>query len=400
MDEKRREVDVPRWLGGLAGPIIREAASTRCELIERLTGAGDGHHLGAPCRQRERQRAADPARRPCHHCASKHAFHGTLGSVARDPRIHVFYRPELAQAVGLDPAGSQSPLKARLLLDHLARHDLLGHFVLREDFPPLERDDFLLAHTPLYVDAFFAGEEPLCRSNRLRWSPELAEGVRFSNASLVQALFAVCREPGTIALSPTCGYHHARPDAGSAYCTFSGQVIASVRVYRELGLSGAWLDLDGHFGNSIEDSRDFVPGLDRAVPRGCNINPDGRHRAYLRQLGRGLEAVGEQLLANRIHYVAFAHGADSHEWDENGYQLSTEEWVEAAEMVYRWVAKMDAALGRPVPLLLALFGGYRQDHYDSVLALHTADLTTCLNVLCGAQIAYRPDVRPPPALAE
>lgn len=312
-----------------------------------------------------------------------------------DPRIQVFYRPELVPAGDAAQAGSQSPEKPRLLLDHLDRHGLLDHFTLRGDFAPLDRDDLLIAHTEAYVDAFFAGQPPLAQSNRLPWSPALAASVRYTNASLVHALFAACREPETIALSPTSGFHHARPDAGSAYCTFSGQVIASVKVYRELGLSGAWLDLDGHFGNSIEDARAHVPDLARAVPRGCNVNPDGRHRAYLVQLERGLAAVGERLRGGDIHYIAFAHGADSHEWDENGYQLTTEEWITAAEMVYRWIARCSEALGHPVPLLLSLFGGYRHDHYDSVLALHTADLVTCLNTLCGADIAYRPDVRPP-----
>jgi acetoin utilization deacetylase AcuC-like enzyme len=316
----------------------------------------------------------------------------------RDPQIHVFYRPEQVLTTGAALAGSQSPEKPRLLLEHLARHGLLDSFVIRGDFEPLDRDDFLLAHTPLYVDAFFAGEPPLCNASRLPWSPELARSVRWTNASLAHALRAACLAPAQIALSPTSGFHHARPDAGSGYCSFGGQVIASVRVYRELGAAGAWLDLDGHFGNSIEDSRAFVPELSRAVPPGCNVNPDGRHGAYLKQLSRGLASLEGRLSAGELTYIAFAHGADSHEWDENGYQLSTDEWIAAAEMVYRWIARCSAAQARPIPLLLALFGGYRADHYDSVLALHTADLAMCLNVLCGASIAYRPEVRPPPGV--
>jgi acetoin utilization deacetylase AcuC-like enzyme len=310
--------------------------------------------------------------------------------------VHLFYRPELSQ---VDPAtmhGSQSPVKPRLWVEHLARHDILRHLVLCDDFAPLGREDFLLAHTQAYVDAFFAGTPPLCCGSRLAWSPELVDSVRYTNASLVHALRATCMDPSIVACSPTSGFHHARPDGGSAYCTFSGQVLASVRVYRELGLSGAWLDLDGHFGNSIEDSRELVPDLSRAVPRGCNVNPEGRHGAYLRQLDRALDAVGRRLRAGEIHYVAFAHGADSHAWDDNGYQLDTEEWLAAGERVYRWVDRCSEDLGRPVPLLICLFGGYRADHYDSVLALHTADLALCLRLLGGASIAYSPDVRPPP----
>jgi hypothetical protein len=116
----------------------------------------------------------------------------------------------------------------------------------------------------------------------------------------------------------------------------------------------------------------------------------------LRQLARGLASSEGRLPAGELTYIAFAHGADSHEWDENGYQLSTDERIAVAEMAYRWIARCSSALGRPVPLLLALFGGYRADHYDSVLALHAADLVTCLNFLCGASIAFPPEVQPPP----
>src|SRR5689334_7192307 len=110
----------------------------------------------------------------------------------RDPRINYFYRPEMIGPAEIGKFGAQSPEKPRLLLGHLDRHDLLDSFVIRGDFEPLDRGDFLLAHTPLYVDAFFAGEPPLCSSNRLPWSPELAESVRFTNSSLLQALRAAC----------------------------------------------------------------------------------------------------------------------------------------------------------------------------------------------------------------
>src|SRR5512132_3865016 len=93
----------------------------------------------------------------------------------REPRIHLFYRPEMVIRAEIGKFGAQSPEKPRLLLDHLARPGLLDSFPLRGDFAPLDRQDFLLAHTPVYVDAFFAGEPPLCSGNRLPWSPELVE---------------------------------------------------------------------------------------------------------------------------------------------------------------------------------------------------------------------------------
>ena len=108
--------------------------------------------------------------------------------------------------------------------------------------------------------------------------------MRYTNASLYHAIEHAVAHPEQVTFSPTSGFHHARPAAGSAFCTFSGQVIAAIKIFREHRLVGAYLDLDGHFGNSIEDSRTFVADLNQAIPPGCNINPDGDHADYLDSL--------------------------------------------------------------------------------------------------------------------
>jgi acetoin utilization deacetylase AcuC-like enzyme len=279
---------------------------------------------------------------------------------------------------------SKSPTKPRRLMEHLAREGQLHHFDVDDSWEPLEPDDFLVAHEQRYVDGFFAGEPALCRRNGLAWFPEFAQSVRYTNGSIVAALQACTANPAVVAFSPTSGFHHADPHGGSAFCTFSGQVIASVRLWREHKRRGAWLDLDGHFGNSIEDSRGFVPDLDEAVPPGWNVNPVGFGQRYLDDLAESLEGLREELLAGRLHYVAFAHGADSHEDDDLGGQLNTEQWLEASRMVYTMVRDTGHQLGHPVPLALALFGGYRRDDLDAVLRLHAADLRECRCILGGA----------------
>ena len=154
-------------------------------------------------------------------------------------RIDLYYRPELAMKK--DEAGnySKSPLKPRLLLYYITRKGLLPLFRMRDDWRPYKRSDFLVAHEKRHVDDFFNGKEPLASSNRLVWTPQFADSVRYTNASLYHALRAAVGSPRNIALSPTSGFHHAKPHRGSGYCTFSGQVIASVKIYRELKLSGA-----------------------------------------------------------------------------------------------------------------------------------------------------------------
>jgi acetoin utilization deacetylase AcuC-like enzyme len=297
-----------------------------------------------------------------------------------EPIVEVHYRPEVA-APDAARNVSRSPTKPRRFVEWLLRSPLATGVLLREDFAPALRDDLLIAHDADYVDGFFAGRAPHATSNGLHWSPAFAESVRYTNGSLVAALRAACDRPSRLALSPTSGFHHARPSGGSAFCTFSGQVIASVTLHRERGLSGAWIDLDGHFGNSIEDSRDFVPDLDGAIR--FNLNPRGAHRAYLTDLEQGLAAIGEAVLDRRVHYVAFAHGADSHEEDDLGGQCTTEEWLEASRLVYAAIRRWSEELGAPVPVALALFGGYRESEPEAVLRLHGADLAIALRTLGG-----------------
>jgi acetoin utilization deacetylase AcuC-like enzyme len=309
-----------------------------------------------------------------------------------EPTIRMYYRRSMSMPSSSTGSFSESPLKPRRFRDHL-RASPLSRFVRTVGFAPLAQDDFLVAHTERYVRDFFAGREPLASSNWFPWNARFADSVRFTNGSLVAAVLGALEQPSQIALSPTSGFHHARPECGHGYCTFSGQVIAALRAYREHGAVGAWVDLDGHFGDSIEASRRFVPELDAALP--FNINPAGCHGDYLRDLSAGLARLEAALLEGRVQYVGFAHGADSHEWDDLGHQVSTAEWLEASRVVYGMIARCSASLGRPVPLVLALFGGYRKDDLSSVLELHVADLGVALSTLCGHDLAYEPRVTRP-----
>jgi hypothetical protein len=102
----------------------------------------------------------------------------------------------------------------------------------------------------------------------------------------------------------------------------------------------------------------------------------------------------EKILDGIVHYVVFCHGADSHEADDLPGQCTTEEWLECSKLFYDWVKELDEIRGKPLPLALSLFGGYRSDDYGSVLSLHVADLVTCLNVLCGRELTYVPRIKP------
>ncbi len=304
-------------------------------------------------------------------------------------KINLVYRKEMVsnERVG----SSKSPNKPEYLLDFITRNKLHIHFKLFEEWEAFTTEDFYLAHTKKYVDSFFAGKEPLASSNGLKWNPQFADSVRYTNASLLQAIEQSILHPEAIQFSPTSGFHHANPNSGSAFCTFSGQVIASVKIGNQYKLKGAYIDLDGHFGNSIEDSKVFIKDLKNLIP--YNINPNGANEMYLENLVRDLNRLTQDLLAGNVDYVVFCHGADSHEWDDLGFQCTTEEWLKCSDLVYQMIDRVSKKLEKPIPLTLSLFGGYRSDDYNSVLSLHTADLCKCLDILCGQDIHYLPVVR-------
>jgi acetoin utilization deacetylase AcuC-like enzyme len=313
----------------------------------------------------------------------------------RNSKIKVFYQPLMVMDAKIHESYSKSPLKPRLLVEKLEKEDLIPeHFIIESAFESFSNKDFLVAHTEQYVADFFTGNKPGCNSNGIPWSLQLCESVKYTNSSLYNAIKYAVENPDTITLSPTSGFHHATPNGGSGFCTFSGQVIASVKLYREKGIRGVYFDLDQHQGNSIEDSRKFVPELNDAIPQYANFNPRGYGREYIENLIKYLATIEEKIISNEIHYLVWCHGADSHKWDDLGGRVNTREWIECASVFYKWLKNLEQKIQRPIPLSMALFGGYRADDYNSVLSLHIADLVECLNVMLDKNLTYSPEVKP------
>jgi hypothetical protein len=150
--------------------------------------------------------------------------------------------------------------------------------------------------------------------------------------------------------------------------------------------------MDGHTGNSIDDSRKFVPELNDAIPIGMNLNPRRKNnQTCLEDLSMGLQEIKEQVLKGNIDSICFAQGADSHIWDDLRVQetmLNTTDWVTAHSMVFQAVKELSDTLKKPIPLIISLFGGYRKNDYDSVLNLHLLNLQSCLEILCGIERKY------------
>jgi acetoin utilization deacetylase AcuC-like enzyme len=298
----------------------------------------------------------------------------------RNEKIRTFYKKEMALNNIIIENYSMSPNKPKLFMEHVEKKDKKELLIIDEDFDPFGREDFYIAHTQEYVDAFFDNMPNLNISNKLKWTPEFADTVRYTNSSLYNAIKHSIEHPETVSLSNTSGFHHAMPHRGLDFCTFSGQVIASKKIYDEYKLSGAYLDLDAHYGNSIDDSMSYVKDLDKAIL--LNINPQGKHKEYIKCLNKELKKLEISILNNDVHYIVFAHGADSTIKDDLGGQLTDDEWIKVSEIVYNFIDSVDHKMNKPIPLILVLFGGYR-NNFDEVLELHLKDIIKCHEILCN-----------------
>ncbi len=300
-----------------------------------------------------------------------------------NPKITTFFTEKQVCSTNIDAtSSSRSPQKPLLLMKRLKQNGYIKMLDIIEKFEPVSRKDFLLAHTKEYVDNVF-NKKGNYDSNMLPWSENLIKSLPYTTGSLYQAKKYAIQNPENVCFAPVSGMHHARPERGLGFCTFSGQVISAIKIYQEFGKSGAYFDLDGHFGNSIEDTRGFNPMLDEAIPVGCNINPDNENDYYVAEFEQALVDIRLQILQDKVHYVVFAHGADSHAEDDLTGQCDTNHWVACAEIFAHWVKDISAEMGKPLPVVLALFGGYRQDNYNAVLDLHTKSLLRCSNIICG-----------------
>lgn len=299
-------------------------------------------------------------------------------------KIKTFYTPKQV-CHKMDASFSKSPLKPYLLMKKIQEEGYGDYFDIEDNFEPIKKEDFLIAHTEQYVNDVF-NKTGWYNTNGLPWSKELVKSLHYTTGSLLAAKRWAIEHPEQLCFAPISGMHHARPKSGSGYCTFSGQVISAIKIYEEYGLSGAYLDLDNHYGNSIEDTYEFNPKLKLAIPVGYNINPSGYNESYIQNFKDKLELLKKQIIAGKIHYVVFAHGADSHNEDDLGGKADTYHWIHAAEVFAKWVNEVSQELGKPLPVVMCLFGGYRQNDYDFVLKLHISSLLTCSKIIYDQEV--------------
>jgi len=276
--------------------------------------------------------------------------------------INLFYHPKMAY-LNFD-SESKSMFKCKPLYDNYLSKD--SRFKLNA-FNKLQKDSYLLAHTKDYAN------------NILNQSNTFSESVEYQCSSLYSSIESSITTPEIIGVSPSAGFHHAMPDQGMGFCVFSGQVIASTLIYKNYKLSGSYIDLDAHYGNSIEDSRKMFPILNTYIPKLANINPTGKNSKYIQNFKDKLDILSKLIKTDKIHYIVYCHGADSIITDNmHAGKLTEYNWFKCTEIFCDWLYNLEKELNKSIPLSVSLFGGYR-DNINEICELHYKDICLMLN---------------------
>lgn len=229
---------------------------------------------------------------------------------------------------------------------------------------PVSREQLALAHQRRYVDGVLDLE---IRNGFGGRDAAVAASLPWTTGSLLAAARSAL-STGSVAVSPSSGFHHAGYNTSGGFCTFNGLMISAL-VLRSEGLvrKVAILDCDQHYGNGTEDIidtlklREFV----RHVTAG---------RGYPRDPAKFLRMLPELVASfSDCDLILYQAGADPHVDDPLGGWLTTEELYERDYHVFA------AAHRHRLPIAWNLAGGY-QEPIEKVLEIHDNTLHACADV--------------------
>ena len=269
--------------------------------------------------------------------------------------IPVFYTPE--QSASGNRSYSPSAQKPTLVVEAWQQSGIPIRIIRPE---PAAVTDLCRAHDPAYVRGVLAGRVKNGFGNTL---PEIAATLPWTCGSLLSAAEHAVAS-GESAFSPTAGFHHAGWDAGHAFCTFNGLLVAALALHARGQVQRvAILDCDQHFGDGTRDGIRRL-GLDWIGHYTYGADPPTREIAedWLAALP-GIAAT----TAAGADLVFFQAGADPHEDDPWGGCLSSEQLARRDRIVFETCRELG------VPVVINLAGGY-QKPVEKVIDLHVQTL--------------------------
>ncbi len=310
--------------------------------------------------------------------------------MSKSKKLHLFFKPEMAYQLQNDELYHHFFYKPRLLISRIVKNNLASHFTVHKNWEPFSLHDFYVAHEKSYVDAFFQGKGLDCSSSGVPWSAQFTKAVRYMNASLHAAILHSIQRPEKITVCPAGGFMYARPSGGAIFSTFSGQVIAAIKIMTSMQKKGAFIDLGALPSTAIPESRKFFfdNQVDRAIPQEAYLCPEGEHERYLNNLRKGMDRIVQLACDGEIDYIVYSHGTDSHEEEDIGNKCTMEEWLECSSIVYDAVRLLREEKNIEIPFAIVLEGGFRNERFSRVISLHLADMIECLNRFYNAGIEY------------
>lgn len=243
-------------------------------------------------------------------------------------------------------------------------------FALLVDPGSIDPEKLRRLHNPFYVEAFLSGEGALARSQGWPWTPEIRDGVLAIQAGQIKAAEMALEEG--IAANVAQGFHHARYERGSAYCTFNGLALVA-QEFPDLKIGV--LDCDEHQGNGTAEFTERLPNLYNFTIYGSSLFAIETERSVHRQLERVsgafqrylsvVEEGCEQLRAWEVDLVIYQAGADPHLDDPlNTLGLSTSQLYQRDRQVFRWLREAG------IPAFFVLAGGYQEPISEKLAPLH------------------------------
>ncbi|TXH46189.1 MAG: hypothetical protein E6Q97_30035 [Desulfurellales bacterium] len=286
--------------------------------------------------------------------------------------IPVFYDGRMvADSRGYSPSAA----KPKQVVEDWQAHSL--PIEIRQ-FEPATGSNLSRVHSKRFVTNVLRGIERNGHGNKI---VEIAESCRYTCGSLLAAAQHAV-EFGSVACSPSSGFHHAGYDSAAGFCTFNGIALAASLILQSDRLpceTVLLLDGDAHDPDGVREIRDrfevLRSGLQIIAMSDYNDEPNGQG---FRQFVSDSIAAIELFPANSL--VIYQAGADAHIDDPlHAGSMTTEELRERDMWIFT------AAQCSKIPLVWNLAGGYQRDHDGSiprVLEIHRNTMSACCEVYC------------------
>lgn len=269
--------------------------------------------------------------------------------------IDVYYSPK---QVSCPPGASPSPRKPALVVADWAKQDFPIHIV---EPVPVSREQIALAHERSYVDGIL--NCVLLNGFRGRHK-DVADSLPWTCGSLLSAARCALNN-GSVACSPTSGFHHAAYESGFGYCTFNGLMITALALKQEGKVRRvAILDCDQHYGDGTAEIIDELAiGWIRHIS--CEYRSPSEANPFLNNLPSVVRGFAD------CDLLIYQAGADQHMNDPLGGFLTTAELAERDRIVF------SEAKNAGIPVVWNLAGGY-QDPLSHVLTIHRNTMAACI----------------------